>query len=77
MGIVMERLLPGLIIAGAAAFIGSGVKPEFTKPTDIEPNTGYSSGIIQRDAPIVPDNEIKTSTHRGFTPAQDAVCEHK
>jgi hypothetical protein len=73
----MERLVPGLIIASVAAFVGSGVTPEFTKPTKIDSNSnsGYYSDAVQRNTPVVPDDDVVTSTRRGFVPAQDAVCD--
>jgi hypothetical protein len=73
MGVLMERIVPGLVIAGMAAVVGTGIQSEPVSTTD--PNVGYDSGIIYRDAPVVYEESV-TQTHRGFAPAQDAVCEH-
>ncbi|MDR2117006.1 MAG: hypothetical protein LBP87_11570 [Planctomycetaceae bacterium] len=72
----MERLVTGLAIAGVAAFVGSGIHPEFSKPVRVDSNVvTYQLEMIQRDAPVVPDDNTATTTHQGFSPAQDAVCE--
>ena len=71
MGVIMERIVPGLVIAGMAAVVGTGIQSEHTvPPTD---DVGHNSGIIYRDAPVVQDETLSTQMHRGFAPAQDGA----
>jgi hypothetical protein len=69
----MERFLPGLVIAGVAGVAGLVGVPHHSPTVDSTNRPQVPETI--REVPVVKSETQSTQTHRGFIPAQDAVCE--
>jgi hypothetical protein len=65
----MERIMPGIVVAGVAGLVGLATQNNNTQTEVSQP---------KQNIPVVRSEDsgiIVTQTQRGFTPAQDVVCE--
>jgi hypothetical protein len=68
-GLEMERILPGLVIAGVAGLVGLTQSPQPVQEHATE------SGEYKHESTIIVEQSPRQHQPRGFVPAQDAVVE--